>query len=72
MEEKRLARKAKQNLFEAELQLLTASQSFLEKADVTLADCKRQLEVINTNYEDLLDQSKLITKVSFVLFSTLI
>ncbi len=64
MEERRRERKAKQNLFEAELQLLRASQSFLEKEDITLEECKKQLTLINSNYDDLLDQSKLITKVS--------
>ena len=62
--ERRRERKAKQNLFEAELQTLRTSQSFLEQEDITLEDCKKQLAVVNANYEDLLDQSKLITKVS--------
>jgi hypothetical protein len=64
MEERRRERKAKQNLFEAELQVLKTSQAFLENENISLEDCKKQLVEINSNYEDLLDQSKLITKVS--------
>lgn len=64
MEERRRERKSKQNLFEAELQILRSSQSFLEQENLSLEDCKKQLALVNSNYEDLLDQSKLITKVS--------
>jgi len=64
MEGKRRERKAKQNLFEAELQVLKTSRSFLESENLSLEDCKKQLATVNSHYEDLLDQSKLITKVS--------
>lgn len=56
--------RVKQNLFEAELQILRSSQSFLEQENINLKDCKDQLALVNDHYEDLLDQSKLITKVS--------
>lgn len=54
----------KKNLFERELNLLKDSKKVLDNEDVNLEELKEALIVFHGHYEDLLDQSKLITKVS--------
>jgi len=51
-------------VFTEELNVLNKSKEFLVKEDMTLDECKHQLELLQNHYDELLDQSKLITKVS--------
>ena len=57
-------RKKKKNLFENEINILKASKIFLAKENITLEEYRDHLTSLNQDYEDLVDQSKLITKVS--------
>ena len=57
-------RAKKSNLFVRELDLLTASKKVVEVEDITLEELKEEVASFHAHYEDLLYQSKLITKVS--------
>ena len=57
-------RAKKKNLFERELELLNDSKDVLAQEDLTFEGLKTELNSFHAHYEDLLDQSKLITKVS--------
>ena len=56
--------KKTKNVFEEELKVLKHSKAFLENDELTLDQCKRELEGLQKHYDELLDQTKLITKVS--------
>jgi len=60
----RQARSRAKNVFTEELVILKSSREFLTREDITLHDCKEELSSLQKSYDDLLDQSKLITKVS--------
>lgn len=57
-------KKKKKNLFEREMQILSESQAALASDDSEPGFYKEKLKVLVDFYEELLDQSKLITKVS--------
>lgn len=61
MEERRAKKK---NLFEHESNILSSSKVVIANEDITLEEAKAELISLNAHYEDLVDQSKLITKVS--------
>ena len=64
-EESRVRSRSKnKNVFEEELKILKNSKTFLSAEDLTLEQCKRELESLQNHYDELLDQVKLITKVS--------
>ena len=64
-EEKKVrSTKRSRNIFEAEFKVLSESKEFLTREDITLEECKSQLLGLQKHYDELLDQSKLITKVS--------
>lgn len=54
----------KRNLFSQEASVLKQAQSVLEKDGTSPSDIREELENLCRSYEELLDQSKLITKVS--------
>ncbi len=54
----------KKGVFEKESAILDHIQNFLEKEDVKDEEFKEEIKQISTYYEELLDQAKLITKVS--------
>lgn len=54
----------KKNLFAREAKVLTDSKAFLDKENLTLEECINHIKEVNFHYEELVDQSKLITKVS--------
>ena len=54
----------KKNLFEREILILRDSKSVLAKENITPEEIEAELNSFHGHYEDLLDQSKLITKVS--------
>ena len=58
------SKKAKKNLFERENRVLRDTRKSLEEENADTEFFKERLESISNHYEDLLDQSKLITKVS--------
>lgn len=60
----RRSRSKAKNVFGEELEVLTESRAFLSKEDFTLDQCKDQLAHLASSYDELLDQAKLITKVS--------
>ena len=57
-------RSKSKNVFTQELSTLKESRAFLEREDINLDECKDQLKFLQESYDELLDQSKLITKVS--------
>lgn len=54
----------KENLFKSETQILEKCENLLKKEDVTLEEYKDSFKELCSNYSELLDQSKLITRVS--------
>ena len=58
------SRRKSKNVFNDELVTLKKSRKFLERDDITLDECKLELTSLQNSYDELLDQSKLITKVS--------
>lgn len=64
MAEKRENIARSKNVFGEELELLKSSRSFLKNESITLAECKDELTHLQKSYDELLDQTKLITKVS--------
>lgn len=56
--------KRKKNLFSQEQSVLIEAQQVLEKENGTPQEIKEGLKTLCDSYEELLDQSKLITKVS--------
>ena len=54
----------KENLFRSEAQILETSKSILTKENVTYEEFRDSFKELCLNYSDLLDQSKLITRVS--------
>lgn len=60
----RRSRSKAKNVFGEELEVLTESRAFLSKEEFTLDQCKDQLILLAYSYDELLDQAKLITKVS--------
>lgn len=54
----------KENLFRSEAQILETSKSLLSKDDLTYDEFKDSFKDLCDNYSDLLDQTKLITRVS--------
>ena len=55
---------AKKNLFEKEIRVLRDSKAFMENENLSAEELRKHLNEINDHYEELVDQSKLITKVS--------
>ncbi len=55
---------AKKGVFEKESAILDHMQNFLEKDDVKDEEYKEEIKQVSRYYEELLDQAKLITKVS--------
>jgi malate synthase len=55
---------SQKGVFEIESAILEHIQNFLEKDDVKDEDYKKEIHQISLYYEELLDQAKLITKVS--------
>jgi hypothetical protein len=55
---------SKENLFKSETQVLERSQTLLSKQDASLDDYKDSFKDLCHNYSELLDQTRLITKVS--------
>lgn len=64
MEEQTRKSRKKQNVFNEELITLKNSREFLSRENVSLDECKDELGSLQKSYDELLDQSKLITKVS--------
>lgn len=62
--ERQSSRSKQKNVFNDELITLKNSRDFLERKDFSLDECKTELESLQKSYDELLDQSKLITKVS--------
>ncbi len=58
------AREKKRNIFERESNILKESKKFLEREGLSAEECIAHLRQLNQDYEDIVDQSKLITKVS--------
>lgn len=58
------SRPRKRNLFSQEAAVLKTARAVFEKEDVTDEEIRSALEGLCDSYEELLDQSKLITKVS--------
>jgi hypothetical protein len=54
----------KENLFKSETLILEKSESILERKDVSLEEYKESFKELCSNYSELLDQTRLITKVS--------
>ncbi len=54
----------KENLFKSETQILEKCESLLTKEGVTLEEYKDSFKELCFNYSELLDQSRLITRVS--------
>ena len=54
----------KENLFRSEAQILETSKSFLNREDVTYEEYKDSFKELCFDYSELLDQTKLITRVS--------
>ena len=54
----------KENLFKFETQVLESSESVLAKENVSLDEYKNSFKELCHNYSELLDQTRLITKVS--------
>ena len=54
----------KENLFRSEAQILESSREFLAKEEVGFEEYKESFKDLCFNYSDLLDQTKLITRVS--------
>ncbi len=54
----------KKNLFEREARILANVKSALDEDNLTFDETKKELQLLAENYEELVDQSKLITKVS--------
>jgi prefoldin subunit 5 len=54
----------KENLFKSETQILESSEDLLKKESVSLEEYKTSFKELCFNYSDLLDQTRLITKVS--------
>ena len=55
---------SKENLFKAETQVLERSQTLLSKQDTSFDEYKDSFKDLCHNYSELLDQTRLITKVS--------
>ena len=64
MSEAKKIRVKTRSVFEEESNVLKQSRTFLQLDDLSLEDCKKQLLVMQGSYDELLDQAKLITKVS--------
>ena len=54
----------KENLFRSEALILELSKNFLKKEDITFDEYKDSFKELCFNYSELLDQTKLITRVS--------
>ncbi len=54
----------KENLFRSEAQILESSKNFLNKENTTFEEYKDSFKELCFNYSELLDQTKLITRVS--------
>ena len=54
----------KENLFRIEAEILESSKSFLSKENITAEEYKDSFKELCFNYSELLDQTKLITRVS--------
>lgn len=54
----------KENLFKSETQILETCEDLLKKEDITLQEYKDSLKELCFNYSELLDQTRLITRVS--------
>ena len=54
----------KENLFRSEALILELSKDFLKKEDITFDEYKDSFKELCFNYSELLDQTKLITRVS--------
>jgi hypothetical protein len=54
----------KENLFKSETLILEKSEGILERKDVSLEEYRESFKELCYNYSELLDQSRLITKVS--------
>ncbi len=52
------------NVFGDEQEALKASKEFLENEQLSLSECKEHIVFFQKSYDELLDQAKLITKVS--------
>ena len=55
---------AKKSVFEKESAILEHIQNFLKKEEVNAEEYREEINQISSYYEELLDQAKLITKVS--------
>ena len=62
--EGRPARQKKKNLFERESDIVKLSKTVSLKEDLSLEECKAEFVALIDHFEELVDQSKLITKVS--------
>ncbi|MBC7389647.1 MAG: hypothetical protein H7329_10580 [Opitutaceae bacterium] len=54
----------KENLFRSEAQILESSKNFLKKENISFDEYKDSFKELCFNYSELLDQTKLITRVS--------
>lgn len=63
-EERRKRPVRTKNVFQDEMSVLKESRLFLDQQDLSLDACKKELTLMQERYDELLDQAKLITKVS--------
>jgi hypothetical protein len=54
----------KKDLFQLEKNILNNSATICEKPELSLEEMKQEYEVLRQHYSELIDQSKLITRVS--------
>ena len=52
------------NVFEEEISVLKRSRLFLDQDNLSLDSCRKEFVFMQDRYDELLDQAKLITKVS--------
>ena len=64
MAEQRTNRARSKNIFGDELEVLKESREFLKSENISIEEYKSHLESFQKSYDELLDQVKLITKVS--------